>query len=545
MVFLNELSIQVLTPDEARAEALKYSNLCKANMAVIKTLETQLERMAKELGASHQLVIFSQEQLNQLRKKVFGKSSESKDNLAPDLTALPLFAKPNGASDETTECKCGSKCKCKKKKPRKTFGRTEQPQLASRDVIHTVEEKEVSKNGLVAWDNQFETSIVITIVPTQFILETHKRQKYWKPGEILPEKQTILTAPGPLKLSDGARYSIDFGIHVGIDKYQFHMPLERQAKEMKTHGLEVKSNVLFDQIDMIAFHLNASFMPRLKEESLRDQLHVADETYWNNLGKKEGQNKRFWCWGVRTSKVVLFEIYDSRGQKVASEFLKGITGVLLTDGYKVYQNLPPPDKGQLILANDWAHPRRKFDAAEKNFPEEAKFFLSQIQALFLIEREIKDLSLQERLEARQQNSKVITEGIHSKLIELKNTLPQSSLGKAIHYTLSLWDGLTRFLENPIIPLDSNSIEREMRSPVVGRNNHYGSYSLETAQTAAVWYSLIASCKLYDVDPRVYLKTILPLILQKKPFPMPWEFKVESKISHSSLDAITIIHPQFS
>ena len=76
MVFLDEVSIQTLTPNEAKAEALKYSNLCKANMNVIKVLESQLERMVQALGDQHQLVIFSQEQLNQLRKKTFGNSSE-------------------------------------------------------------------------------------------------------------------------------------------------------------------------------------------------------------------------------------------------------------------------------------------------------------------------------------------------------------------------------------------------------------------------------------------------------------------------------------
>ena len=545
MVFHDELSIQSLTQEEARAETLKYSNLCKANMAVIKVLETQVERMAKELGLTHQLVIFSQEQLNQLKKKTFGTSSETRKDLSPDLTALPLFA--NLPVEDSAVCKCSANCQCKKKKKsRSKFGRTKQPELPTREVIHIVDDKVIAEKKLSPLKNQFECSTVITIVPTQFILETHKRQKYIKGDEALLEDRTILTAPGPLKLSEGGRYTISFGIHIGIQKYQFHMPLERQVKLMKTQGLKITSNVLFDQISMIIFYLKNTFFARLKEEVLRDQLHVADETYWNNLGKNEDENKRFWCWGIHTCNAVLFEIFDSRSKRVASEFLKGITGVLLTDGYKVYQNLPPPEIGTLILANDWAHSRRKFEAAEKNFPAESKFFLAQIQALFLIERQIKDLTQDERLKGRQQNSKLITDAIYEKLVELKNTLPQSSLGKAINYTLNLWKGLTLFLENPIIPLDSNSIEREMRTPVLGRNNHHGSHSLETAEVAAIWYSLVATCKLHKVDPRTYLETILPLILQKKDFLMPWNFKAELKTTKGPvLDTITEVHPQFS
>ncbi len=73
----------------------KYSNLCKANMEVIKVLEIQVKRMAKELGATHQLVLFSQEQLNELRKKTFGKSSENRNDLS---------------LEEKSECKCQAHC---------------------------------------------------------------------------------------------------------------------------------------------------------------------------------------------------------------------------------------------------------------------------------------------------------------------------------------------------------------------------------------------------------------------------------------------------
>jgi transposase len=248
---------------------------------------------------------------------------------------------------------------------------------------------------------------------------------------------------------------------------------------------------------------------------------------------------------MQSKRSIVFEIYDSRSQKAASHFLQGITGILLTDGYCVYKNLPQIQHGTLLHAHDWAHPRRKFLAAEKNFPIEAGFFISQIDSLFLIERQIKDLPLDERLKIRQLHSQSFTQAIYDKLLELKNSLPQSSLGKAIHYCLSLWPGLTVFLTQPHVPLDSNSIEREMRPPVLGRNNHLGSHSLATAQVASLWYSLVASCKLNAVDPQHYLETILPLILQKKNYPMPWDFKIKPvTLVHSPLEPLCIVHPHF-
>ena len=179
---------------------------------------------------------------------------------------------------------------------------------------------------------------------------------------------------------------------------------------------------------------------------------------------------------------------------------------------------------QLKLSNDWCHFRRKVIAAEKTHPDEAKFLLEQIRSLFLIEREIKELSPEERLQVRQEKSKSYVQLIESKLEEYKNILPKSPLGKAVAYAKKLWSGLTLFLSEPDIPMHSNEIEQKLRSPVVGRNNHYGSHSLDTAQVAAIWYSVIATCRLNEVDPREYLEKILFLILENKPFPMPWEFK---------------------
>jgi transposase len=49
-------------------------------------------------------------------------------------------------------------------------------------------------------------------------------------------------------------------------------------------------------------------------------------------------------------------------------------------------------------------------------------------------------------------------------------LPKSKMGKAIDYMLKLWVGLTRFLEDPRIPLDNNAAERALRGVVVGRKN---------------------------------------------------------------------------
>ena len=86
----------------------------------------------------------------------------------------------------------------------------------------------------------------------------------------------------------------------------------------------------------------------------------------------------------------------------------------------------------------------------------------------------------------------------------QRALPESSLGKAIGYMLGLWPGLTRFLDDPRIPVDSNVTERGLRGVVLGRKNLYSSRSNRGTAVAALFYSLIESAKLGGVEPKAYL-----------------------------------------
>jgi hypothetical protein len=124
---------------------------------------------------------------------------------------------------------------------------------------------------------------------------------------------------------------------------------------------------------------------------------------------------------------------------------------------------------------------------------------------------------------RSKFSRPVVEELKAKLEELgPKTLPRAALGKAIDYMQTYWQGLNVFLEYPELPIHTNSIEGAIRHPVVGRNNHHGSNNIKTAKVAAVFYSVIETCKMNDVDPRCYLMTVMTAILTKQPVPMPWD-----------------------
>jgi len=108
-----------------------------------------------------------------------------------------------------------------------------------------------------------------------------------------------------------------------------------------------------------------------------------------------------------------------------------------------------------------------------------------------------------RHQLRQERSRLVIDQIWE-WATVQVGLPRSDFGKAVRYMLERWEGLTRFLDDPRIPLDNNAAERALRGPVVGRKNHYGSRSLRGTQVAAVFYTLCESARLINVDAQAYL-----------------------------------------
>ena len=71
-----------------------------------------------------------------------------------------------------------------------------------------------------------------------------------------------------------------------------------------------------------------------------------------------------------------------------------------------------------------------------------------------------------------------------------------------------WNGLTVFVDSPWVPMDNNTAERDIRLPVVGRKNFYGSGSLGSAELAAMMYSTLATMKLWGLNARTWLGAYL-------------------------------------
>ena len=413
------------------------------------------------------------------------------------------------------------------KQPPTGHGPTPQPALPVEEVIHRLDAADTmcpSCGGdLAEWEGQFEDSEEIDVVDVQYVLKKHRRQKYrCRCGGC------VETAPGPEKLVKGGRYSLDFAVHVALEKYCSHLPLERQVKRMNRAGLTVESQTLWDQL----FSLSRCFtdaIQRLHQHLLSKDVLMADETRWPLLGVSGRATKNWFDWVLVAEDAVLHSIHETRSNEAADRVLGAFKGVLLTDGYAVY------DSRSAALgfsqAHDWCHARRRFIEAEPTAPEHAKPILDQIGELFLIEREIVEqftgMALEDalalRLTVRQQRSKPIVRRIGERATAIR-ALKDSPIGRAAKYLENQWDGLIRFLDDPRIPITSNAAEGALRCLVLGRNNHFGSKSKRGTEVAAMFYSLIESAKMNDLDPGRYLCAGARAYLRGERVPLPHEIR---------------------
>ena len=345
---------------------------------------------------------------------------------------------------------------------------------------------------------QSEDAEQIEVEERSYKLVLHRRQKYR-----CACNGNVATAPGPLKLIPGGRYSLGFAAHVAVQKFADHLPLERQVEIMERHGLETTSQSLWDQIEAAAKVLEPTYEALGTWLLAQPLLHV-DETGWP-VNALDTDKPRWTAWCICNPKAVWFRIASAKSEAEGRRLLGSYHATVVADGYKVYKNLARDGPGYR-LAHCWAHVLRKFrEIAETD--ARCVWILERIGKLYEVERVIALAAADDsarHLQLRQQEMQPLLEEIRLWALA-QNGLRRSDFGKAVAYVLSHWQGLTMVLQDAIVPLDNNTAERALRGLVVGRKNHYGSRSQRGSEVSALFYSLIGTARLSDVDPAGYLR----------------------------------------
>ena len=369
-----------------------------------------------------------------------------------------------------------------------------------------------------------EKSERLDVIPAQFrVIVTHRPKYACRACE-----QAVVQAPAPERLIKSGLPTEAMVAYVLAAKYAWHLPLYRQAQILLSQGIAIERATLAFWVGYAAAELKPLYL-RLRELILGSVKIAVDETVAPVLDPGRGRTKKgyFWAiarddraWGGTDPPAVAYTYAPGRGAVHALKLLETYRGIVQCDGYAAYKSIADDARAgdAIMLAFCWAHLRRKFfDIAKGGSAPIASEALERIAALYAIEKTIRGRSADARHAVRQEKSKPLVLALKTWLDEqLARVSAKSVIAEAIRYGLNHWDGLTRFLEDGRIELDTNIVERGMRPIALNRKNALFAGHDQGAENWAAIASLVETCKLHGVDPQAYFADVLTKLVNLWP-----------------------------
>jgi transposase len=462
-----------------------------------------------------------QQQIEQLRNKLFGRSSERRNK--------------------------GKKNKGDKGgKPKNSQKRTRLPSEQfpdARIVESTVEDPHppsCSECKQPMTDSGMrETAERIEYKPLEIYIQRTNRVRYHcKCCQIAPQTAALLP-----RLAPGTSLGDSFIIQACVSKFYDLIPTTRHAKILARSNAAVSHKLLLKGQSIMA-ELFFEVYLAIKIEIINSRVIFADETIHRQL-EDNGGNWRWYLWGFCTITSVYFEIHDTRAGDVSIEFLKvSIALFLVSDAYSGYSrtvreiNEIRQSKGlpllQSCLCND--HCRRLFFYAQS--APLAEKALNVYDKIYEIERQVQELlthpkylepeNSAQALKLRQTADPLFNQIYDLSCEILLDAIETSLEAVAAKYFLNHMEGLTLYLRHIELPISNALSERSIRGPVILRKISLGNHSQTGAAEAAIQLSVMGSCKIVDVNPTEFSEFTISRHLAGEPLLTPYQYKQYKK-----------------
>jgi transposase len=316
------------------------------------------------------------------------------------------------------------------------------------------------------------------------------------------------------------------------EKFGMHMPLNRLADRYAHEGIDLSLSTLGNLVGATAFALKP-LVELIQAHVFSASRLFADDTTVPVLAKHKTRTGRIWVY-VRDDRpfagqgppAAVYYYSPDRCAEHPEAHLKNWTGTLQADAYSGYKPLTDQARpgGPVVPAFCWAHARRGFyeladieSAARKRAKGKTDAVIAplaveavkRIDAIFAIERDINGMTAQQRLAVRQDKVAPLVNDLESWMrAHMALMSKHADVAKAMNYMLSRWDGFTLFLRDGSVCLSNNAAERALRRIACGRKSWMFCGSDRGGQRAAVMYSLIATCRMNNVDPEAWLRDAL-------------------------------------
>lgn len=471
----------------------------------------QIARRDTELHAAQTKIQALTLELTHLRRMRFGARSEAfsgeerdlfQDTLASDLAAAEAeLARKQAEAAASTEPQAP-------RPPRPRAGRQPLPEHLPRIEHHHEPESCIcgTCGGELVKIGE-DISEQLDVEPARFFVHRHIRPQYaCRPCE------TVTAAPIPPAVIDGGMAAVGLYVWVLIGKYLDHLPLYRLEQIAARDRVILSRSTMAEWVGRIGVALQP-LADRLAELLLeRDVLH-ADETPVAQLDPGRGKTKRAYLWAYRSNvletgpPIVVFDYQTSRAGRHAQEFLSGWQGSLMVDDFGGYKALFTQGVTELGCL---AHARRKyFDLNEAQANPIAQEALRRIAALYAIEAQGRDMTVDARAALRREHAQPQLQSMHDWLLKTRVTVANGGgTAKAIDYSLKRWAALSRYATDGRLPIDNNPVENTIRPIALGKKNWLFAGSERAGIRAAAIQTLLGTAKLNGLDPAAWLRDTL-------------------------------------
>ena len=371
----------------------------------------------------------------------------------------------------------------------------------------------------------------LDVIPAQFRVLVTRRPKY----ACRRCSGAVAQAHAPEHVVPGGLPTETLIAQVIVAKFGDHLPFYRQADIYARQGIALDRATLGNWAGRACFHLQPIADHMSKRLAVADRIFM-DETTAPVLDP----GRLLLGHGGPSPPVVLFRYAPGRSGAYAEQFLRDYHGRFLQcDGYDGYELLTrvKRDEGPWMLVHCWSHLRRRFVKLLRNTKSPiAETAVRHIAALYAIEADVRGQLPDARVAARKKLSAPIIEALKPWFEKQLSLISSgSTLAADIRYALSHWAGLTRFLEDGRLELDTNPVENAIRPVALTRKNALFAGHEVGAENWALLASIVATCKLNGVNPAAYITETLQAILNGHPQSrieelMPWRFQTVSSLA---------------
>jgi transposase len=452
-------------------------------------------------------------QLQNLNREKFGETSEH-HNPRQAFGQSGTETEPEEQEADNSAANRLKKRATAEKRPRNHKKHIKNQDLPSKDVKHKVVESDLvcpECNVGKTFVKFVETSQIERLISS--LVKLNHLQEVWACPKC---KGHVSTAEKPESPIPGGYAGPCLLSSIIVDKFAFALPNYRQTKRFTLENAIIPRSTQCDW--MIACSLTLEPLYELLKKEVLSSKVVGTDDSWvkiqdRGLKKKMRKGKMTSYVGDRRHPLIFFDFAPNLSFDQNKKTLKHFKGFVQADAATGFDALFKEDSGRTEIGCN-AHSRRKYwqcaqdDAYELVCGE----ILDIYHKLYKVEQDVRDKEPDQRLEARQQVSKGLTETLKEKLLSLKDTLPPTNpLMKAVAYTLTHWDALVRFLDDPDFEIDNNACERSIKSWVLVRKNVMFVGSDAGGRAAAIHLSFISSCVRNGIDPVKYFADVLARI----------------------------------